>query len=198
MKWIALGTEDALSEAVGKKLIGELGGDFAVGPLLRRDGYGYLRKNLRSFCEMARRQPVLLITDLDQKPCPAALMEDWFGAMSRPPFMLFRVAVREIESWVLADHALMHRLLGKATSKLPLQTDHVPDPKRHLIQLASRGPRELRYRLVPQAGSTATQGPEYNLTLIAMVQQHWNAEEAERHSESLRQVRVRLRELAAS
>ena len=41
MTQIALATEDALSEAIGEKLISEAGAGFEVGLRLRRNGFGY-------------------------------------------------------------------------------------------------------------------------------------------------------------
>ena len=67
MRPVFIASEDALSEAVGQRLIEATGSDLAVTQLLRRGGSGYLRSRMRNFCEVARRTPVLLLTDLDRE-----------------------------------------------------------------------------------------------------------------------------------
>lgn len=196
MNWIALATEDVLTEAIGKRLIQELKGEFQVGTVLRSNGFGYLRKRLKSFCELARHQPVLLITDLDQGRCPNDLMGSWLGADLKPATLLFRVAVREVESWLLADHQVICQMLNKPNLRLPDNPDELNDPKKYLIQLAKKGPRNVREALVPEAGSTSVQGLGYNELLLHSVVPHWSPERAEQRSDSLRRARLRLSELA--
>src|SRR5471032_291896 len=111
MRSVVLASEDALSEAVGRRLVEETGSDLAVTQLLRRGGFGYLRSRIRNFCELARRTPVLLLTDLDREECPANLIADWLRRDAIPEQLLFRVAVRQVESWLLADRDGIARLL---------------------------------------------------------------------------------------
>jgi hypothetical protein len=51
---------------------------------------------------MAERRPVFLITDLDNIQCANVLVENWRNNLHVNPGLKFRVAVREIESWILA------------------------------------------------------------------------------------------------
>jgi hypothetical protein len=126
---ISLATEDELSEVIGQRLLNELPGKPGIGLLLRKGGNGYLRSRIRNFCELARRQPLLLITDLDSWACPSKLRSEWLGSVAQPDKLAIRVAVREIEAWLLADHEAMEELLGKrVVSKLPVQADKVQDP----------------------------------------------------------------------
>ena len=95
MNW-SVATEDALSEAVGARLLLEHG--IVPSQLLKREGFGYLKSRAKSWQEIARRRPVLVLTDLDRASCPPALRSDWFGIDALSPWLCFRVAVREIES----------------------------------------------------------------------------------------------------
>lgn len=79
MSLLALGTEDELSEAIGLRLLKDAGYDLQPSPLLRRNGFGYLRSKMDSWCEMAARKPVVLLTDLDRVACPIELRKDWMG-----------------------------------------------------------------------------------------------------------------------
>ena len=98
---VNLATEDELSETVLLKVLKHLN-RFAVGNCYRRGGYGYLRKTISGWNGAARGIPFVLLTDLDDCECPQKLLETWLGT-TRHPNLLFRVAVREVESWLLAD-----------------------------------------------------------------------------------------------
>ena len=199
MKHISLATEDALSEAVGEKLIAEVKPPLEVGLRLRRDGFGYLKKRMRSFSEMARHQPVLIITDLDRLACAATLVRGWTANDTPPGTLLLRVAVREMEAWLLADHDAMRTLLQQPRQILPSDPENLPEPKEALIRLVGRhGPRSLREAIVPQPGVIAAQGLGYNNVLMEFVRRTWNPHRAARRSNSLARTRQRLRELAAS
>jgi hypothetical protein len=145
---------------------------------------------------MARRQPVLLITDLDRSPCPATLIAEWSRQMRRSDGLLFRVAVHEIESWLLADHEAIGTLLGGRRRKLPDRPDAIADPKRALLDLAAAAPRRIRANLRAEVGAIAAQGLGYNRTLVEWVHRTWSPELASSRSESLYRTRLRIRELA--
>ena len=193
---IALATEDELSEAVGSRLVAEVAPALEINLRLRRGGSGYLRSKLRNFHEMARRQPVLLITDLDRSPCPATLIAQWSRQIRRNDGLLFRVAVHEIEAWLLADHEAIGNLFGGRTRKLPERPDAIADPKRALLDLAAAAPRRIRANLRAEEGAIAAQGLGYNRTLAEWVHQKWSPERASSRSESLHRTRLRIRELA--
>jgi hypothetical protein len=194
MAYVALATEDELSEAVGERLLREAG--FEVDMKLRRNGAGYLRAKMQSWCEMARNaQLVLLLADLDRAPCPTALRTDWLGRLRLPENLLFRVAVRETEAWLLADSVAMGKLLG-ARAKLPRDVEALPDPKRALLELAKGASREVRDDLLPEPGAPTPQGLGYNDRLCRVVRECWDPERAAKSSASLAKARRRLLQLA--
>ena len=197
MLQVALATEDEVSEAVGSRLISEWGSRLEVGLRLRRGGYGYLRSRMKNFCEMARRSPVLVITELDRTVCPAALCSEWTRRLSRPAGLLLRVAVREIEAWLLADHDAIRSFFGRAAAgRLPDRTDAIEYPKEFLLDLALRAPRDVRDDLTPGRGSLSSQGLGYNPRLTQYVYQYWDPQRASQRSPSLARTRQRLRDLA--
>ncbi|MFA6020548.1 MAG: hypothetical protein WC722_09825 [Rhodospirillales bacterium] len=194
MLWIALATEDTLSEEVGLRLVAELGRAFSVQHKFRKGGNGYLKANLSKFCQVAERQPTLLITDLDNATCPVSLISEWKGRLRIPPQLFFRVAVREIESWLLADHTAMRKFLGlRSATGIPKQPDFLSDAKQTLLNLARKAPREIRNNLCLESGSVASQGLGYNTCLSVFIRDNWDPARAERHSDSLRRTRHRLR-----
>jgi hypothetical protein len=195
MAFIALATEDELSETIGRRLLAEANTACEVNLTFRRGGFGYLKTNLDKFCQIARRQPVLLMADLDSGTCAPNLIANWMGQTERPEKLLFRVAVREVEAWLLADHDAIKGLFGKKIAGLPPQPDTLPDPKQTLLKLAQKAPRAIRSDLIVQKGTIASQGLGYNARLGVFVREMWNPERAALRSDSLRRLRVRLREL---
>jgi len=191
---IALATEDVLSEEIGLRLIGELSGDVTVTPLLRKGGFGYLKSRMDNWRRLAQQQPVFLLTDLDNVDCPSLLREEWIGSKPLPENLVMRIAVREIESWILADHKALRQLIGNK-GKLPTEPDKVLDAKECLFALARLADRSIREDLLKIEGAIASQGIGYNARLTTWVRSEWDPERAADRSPSLARARVRLKEL---
>jgi hypothetical protein len=187
MRYVALASEDELSEAVGRKLLAELPGNVVAEPTIRRGGFGYLKSRIDSWCQIAAAQPILLLTDLDNKPCASALLTAWLGTRVRPENLIFRIAVRQIESWLLADHDAMRKLIG-LRGRLPKEPDA-------LLRLARKSPTSTRQMILRQRGAIASQGIGYNSVLSQWVDSTWSAERASHRSPSLDRARIRLGEL---
>ena len=194
---VALATEDELSEVVGQKLVNDAGAGLTVTLRLRRGGFGYLRSRMRNFCELAHRMPVLLLTDLDTAQCPMTLIGDWSRNNAIPDRLIFRVAVRQVESWLLADRESIANLFKVSLRRLPGNPDILPDAKRFLLQLAGHAPRQVREELLAVRGAAASQGLGYNTLLSDFVRSRWNPSRAATRSDSLKRARLRLAELAA-
>jgi hypothetical protein len=195
---LLVATEDALTEAIAHRIIRDYP-SLTITKSIRRDGNGYLRSKLRVFCDIARWQSVLLITDLDRHDCPQTLKANWLRGVKPPDGLLLRVAVREVESWLLADHAATRALFGnKIASRLPEKPDEENDPKSYLLTLARHAPREVRLDLVSDAGSIARQGFGYNSRLTELVRTSWSPARAAQRSPSLQRAIGRIAALAGS
>lgn len=194
---VALVTEDELSEAVAVRLLAEHPALAESPPmLLRKNGFGYLRSRMDSWRQMANRQIVVVLTDLDRLACPLLLLEDWLGAdRQHPENLLLRIAEREVESWLLADHEALGKLLGSKV-RYPAQPDTLPDPKQHLLELAQKAPRAVREDLIAQQGVVARQGIGYNRRLVDWIQAEWSPERAAARSSSLCRARNAMRAAA--
>lgn len=196
---IMLATEDELSEAVGHKLIAESGDYLIVSQTFRRGGFGYLKTNLHKFFAIAQHAPLMLLTDLDQSECAPSLIAAWLKDKVPPRQLFFRVAVRETESWLLADREAVAALLGLAVGRIPRAPDLLPDPKAELLKLAnSSKKRQLKRDLLPEIGSTAKIGLGYNAVLCEFVRTQWSGERASHGSPSLARTRKCINELANS
>ncbi len=197
MKSMYIATEDALTEAVAERLILETGGVLCVDTKIPGKGAGNLKKKLPELTRVAYSLPVLLITDLDRVACAPLLISTWKGGGKLPQDMLFRVAVREVESWLMADAEALANLLKIRSKKIPIKPDTLGDPKQTLLELAKKAPRAIREELIKAPGAIAAQGIGYNSVLGQFVREDWSAERAAIRSPSLASTRRRIDELAA-
>ncbi len=184
--------EDELSLALVQKIFSQLNKNYLIGSKFPGRGAGYLRKNIKSFNELAKGLPFLLLTDLDNDECAPAKIRDWINIPLNPNF-LFRIAVRESESWVLADRESFSKFLNISINRIPFNTDNIDDPKRFLMKLVrSSRKNKLKNDILPAKNSTASIGKNYNAPLISFVQGEWNTYQAAKHSDSLKRMIERL------
>lgn len=196
---INIGFEDALSKAVMEKILQHCG-EFSIDSAFGGRGFGFLKTRIKKYNQAANSGiPFFILTDLDSASCPRVMIEDWLGAHTQSANLIFRIAVTEVESWILADRQGMSRFLSIAINRLPQRVDEEADPKRTLVQLATSSPlRAIRQDLVPKTGSTAQVGPNYNARLSGFVGTTWSIDEAIQHSPSLSSTVDKLREYAAT
>lgn len=183
---INLAVEDSLSEAVLKKILNQSGCSYAVGLTYMKNGYGYLKSKINGFNNAAKGTPFLVLTDLDTAQCPAELIRKWLPN-GKNHNLLFRIAVREVEAWILAHRIAFAEFLCVSKRLIPSDVDNIVNPKQLLINLAKKSPRcNIRQGIVPKTGSLSKQGPDYNGQLNLFVEHYWNVLEAKNNSYSLR------------
>ncbi|MGD9583027.1 MAG: hypothetical protein AB7V26_05050 [Lysobacterales bacterium] len=139
---------------------------------------------------------MFLITDLDQSKCAPTLIANWLQDIAQPAGLVFRVAVREIESWIIADHEGLRTLMGTRIRSLPENPDGLSDPKRTLLGIAEKAHRAVREDLVVRRNAIASQGLGYNARLCEMVRTQWSPTRAAQRSPSLARTRKHLCALA--
>ena len=187
------------SEAVAVRLIAGTGHSVAAKiPKDRRKhaGFGYLKSRLPDFVASCQGGVnFLVLTDLDTRPCPPDLLDDWLGATTKPGSLLLRIAVREVESWVLADRSRFASWLDVPEDMVPVAPEACLDPKADLLKLAAKSSsREKREGLLPKKNAASKVGLEYNDLLCAFVTNNWRIEAASQLSPSLERALRRLRE----
>jgi hypothetical protein len=186
---VYLAAEDAPGLAVGRKLITETS---RLSVYREENGYGFgtLRRKVQKYARMsANGLPVLLITDLDRDVCPSAKILEWLGNIPDRRFM-FRICVREIEAWLLADREAMAGFLKIRLDAIPMSPESLPDPKGKLIDLAQKAPRRIRVGMTPRG--SASIGPEYNDLLELFIANHWSTERSAERAPSLARARRRI------
>lgn len=190
---IHLAVEDDLSEWLLRRILRERPVQYAVGPVFKKGGFGYLKKHCGAFNNAAKACPVLMLTDLDAAACAPGMLAEWL-IHSRHPDFLFRVAVREAEAWLLACGQEFGRFLGIRKNVDYADPEALPDPKAVVLKLGEASPRrDLREGISRRdSGGTLRQGPAYNSTLAEFVDQQWELKTATAKCPSLEKTLVAL------
>jgi hypothetical protein len=191
--YVSGAVEGLVDQAVFERLVRTVGAE--AGPLHRTNGKARLLARLRGFNEAARRSPWLVLVDLDQDAdCAPAFLRDRIPAPSEA--IACRVAVRSVESWLMADRERMAVLLGVPPQRLVDHPDELPSPKDALIDLARRSSsRDVRADMLPGPGSGRRVGPLYDSRLIEFARDErrgWRPRTAARSSDSLARCLRRL------
>ena len=188
---VILAVEDMLSEVVCTRILNRFG--INISQQLGLKGKGYLQQKVRSLNQLAKAYPVFVLADLDTpKQCPPQLIQSWIKEKQNAEFFL-RVAVMEVESWILADRRGIANFLSIPLNRIPSDTDSIPQPKEFLVSLARRSRKNrLREDLVPAKSATSIVGPGYNSRIGDFVRTCWNLEHAADVSTSLRRTMERL------
>ena len=191
---VSFAVEGDTDEAVVRKLATGLSID--VYQVLGKQGKAWVLKALRGLNNSARGQPWFVLIDLNgDAPCPGAYVADLLATPSR--LMRLRLAVRELEAWLLADRAGFSRFLGVSERDLPADPESLSDPKGTVIDLARRSSKpKVRSGMPPRPGSGRKTGELYAALLIEFTQDHWNVAAASARARSLARAIGRLDELA--
>jgi len=186
-------------EAVVRALVE--GAGLTLGDVYVKRGKGELDKKLPAYRQASRFAPWLVVRDLDHDAsCAPELVRTLTGSRDSPPAgrFLLRIAVREIESWLLADREALAGYLKVSPDILPASPDELAEPKTALVALARRSRlASIRRDMVPAQGSSARVGPVYNGHLIRFATDFWDPVRGSRRSPSLRRALTALRELKA-
>jgi len=188
--------EGITDEAVARRLLAYAG--LTCGTVYGKSGKSALLERLLNYNQAARFAPWFVVVDLDQDAeCAPPLVR---SVLPDPAAcMYFRVAVRAVESWLLADVERLAAFLGVPATSIPPDPDAESDPKRTLIALAQRSPRSaIREDIVPRRGSGSRVGPGYAGRLIEFVmtaEDRWCPSAAVQRSDSLRRCVEALRAL---
>ena len=195
---IYLAVEDDLSEIMLRRILRARPVEYVVSAVFKHGGFGYLKKQTQAFNNMAKACPVLMLTDLDQLRCAPELIEDWLKQPKHPDFLL-RVAVREVEAWLLACDEPLGKYLRTRQPFFFHDPEALGDPKLELLKLAERSSRrDIREAIARRdTGGNLRQGPAYNSVLSAFVDQIWKPKPAATKCPSLKRVIKALGNLEA-
>lgn len=180
---ISAAVEGPTDEAVVTKIIFHIGAQ--PGPMYGKQGKPHLKAKIGGYNNAARHAPWLVVVDLDDDAdCAPPLRNQWLPQPA--PQLCFRVAVRAVEAWLLADAEAIANFLAVARSKVPVQPETLPDPKAAMVNLANQSRRRaVRADMVPRGSSGRRVGPAYASRMIEFVRAHWRPGVAARSADSL-------------
>ena len=184
---ISAAVEGITDEAVIKRLISEVGG--IPGLVYGKNGKGVLRTKINGYNNAARHAPWVVLVDLDhESDCAPDLCQVWIPA--RSPKLCFRVAVRQVEAWLLADRERVAGFLSVPISRIPRNPECEDNPKQVMVNLAARSRRkDIREDMVPRPGSGRAVGPAYTSRIMEFVSANgsgWRPVIAAKNSDSLK------------
>lgn len=156
-------------------------------------GKGQIDPKLAPYDVAARHSPWLVLRDLDHDaPCAPTLVRELLPTASR--WMCFRVSVRAVEAWLMADADGFAKHFEVDRRHLPIDPDREKDPKATLVSLARRShSTAIERAMVPAPGAKV--GPGYETELITFGSEGWSLDRAAKRSDSLRRARKALRGL---
>lgn len=186
--------EGFVDEALGLRLLHLCGHE--AGATFGKKGWTFIAEKASVYDKSCVAHGLLTLVDFmdTAEECAPAVVKSWLP--HRSSRHIFRVVLREIESWILADREGISTFLGVHISKIPMNPELLPDPKQFLINLARTSrKRSVRRDLVPEQGYSSSEGPLYSSEVSRFVTTHWNAANAREHSESLDRCITRLMQL---
>lgn len=176
--------EDQISEFVMTKLA-DKAQKFFISNSYSEGGFGYIKKNIAGFNEASKGYPFFVLTDLDTVDCAPTLIEDWLREPAHPN-LIFRIAVHEVEAWLLADIEGFSKYTGVSKANFHDKPEEIYDPKAELLRLVKRcRKRKIREDILPK-DEFASVGPNYNSRLGEFVFNYWSIGRAMKRSDSLK------------
>ena len=180
---ISAAVEGSLDEAVVDRLIRHVGQE--PGTVYGKNGKPFLRDRIGGYNNAADHAPWVVLIDLDTEgECAPPVREAWLQHPA--PQMCFRVVVRAIEAWLMADAERLAAFIGVARNKVPPDPEGLDHPKQAMVNLARLSRRrDVRQDMVPRQGSGRTEGPAYTSRLIEYATDRWRPDVAVQHADSL-------------
>jgi len=193
---VSAAVEGIVDEAVVRTVIAHAGA--VAGDVYGKQGKEYLRQKIAGYNNAARRSPWIVLVDLDrEQECPPPLLNAWLAQPA--PNLCFRVAVREVEAWLMADVERLAAFLRVARNTIPANPEGLDDPKTAMVNLARSSKRmAIREDMTPRPGSGRQVGPAYSSRLIEFVSSFWRPDVAAMRSDSLRRAIDCLRRLTVA
>ena len=190
---ISAAVEGSVDEAVARRLVRHVGGQ--LGKVYGKGGKPSVLNNLEGYNNAGRHFPWFVLVDLDRdRDCAPLAHAEWLPQPT--PRLCFRIAVRTVEAWLMADVETLASYLDIPRNKVPPDAESLESPRTTLVNLARRSRRKrIREDMVPRQDSGRQVGPVYVSRLIEYVDTTWRPQVAAQRADSLQRTIVCLRRL---
>lgn len=200
--FVSAAVEGKTDEPVVRKLVDQAGA--RIHRIYVKRGKNRLKSDVRGYDNAARRAPWFVLVDLDRdkslepaEDCAPILRREWLPNPASG--MCLRVAVRAMEAWLLADAETLAEFLHVPRSRIPGDPEALDNPKRQIVNLASRSNHPaIRRDMIPREGSGRSVGPGYESKVIEYAQVKWRPGVAAKRSDSLRRAMACLDRLVGA
>ncbi|MFM0667412.1 hypothetical protein [Paraburkholderia sediminicola] len=178
--------EDELCCAVADALLVHSGIDINVEQRIVAGGEAPFRQRIPAMNNVAKNvMPVLMIADADQEACVVVQRNSWLP-QNPSKRLSMRLAVKEAEAWVLADHVGFSKFAVVSKDLFPPSPETEPDAKQALLGIVKKSKRrELREEMLPARGATSPVGLGYNIHMTDFVKNYWDIDRAATRAPSL-------------
>jgi len=185
MEWWGA-VEGETDEFLMRRLASEFGIRFKV--IYPAKGKDNLLKKLPGYNRSAHDRPWFVLIDLDRSfACAPEALKKWLP--ERSEMMIFKIAVRSIESWLMADRENFAKFFRVPLKSIPESPDDLENPKKRIIQLMEKSSSSIiRNDMIPTRGSGRKVGKLYSTQIQRFLMPgdtYWQLEKAMLHSESL-------------
>ena len=199
---IRYAVEDDPLEAVAIKLIKQEKGNCDVRELGGSGrGCGPIFKRLDEYNETSKKsgEPVIVFIDLDSTLCAPRLLDNLQKShpiKDRQPPNKFqiRIAVREVESWLLADKEGLETYFGISQKAIHPSPERLRDPKQELLNLI-KGKAKAKFKRAMLPKGKGTIGTGYNDYLVDFINTVWDSTRACANADSLVRAIKRIKQL---
>ena len=186
---VQVDAEDTLLRFIGERLLGEFGSKYQIdgAPQIHRNSKSGMKKDAPAWNRAAMFGTVrLALMDMDSlaypqnpKECPETVIRCVLKNEPKSENFLFRIAVYEAESWLLADWPGIKKYFGMKANGEECP-DSLKNAKEHIAQYV---PLKWRKRI--------------NKHLVDFARDKWNPTRAAKRSKSLRRTLARLKSFPA-
>ena len=185
MFYVRYAVEGPTDRPVAEKLL-QASGLYPAQPFIV-GGKAKLDKKLPGINSSAMHWAWLVIRDLDKDDrnrCVPDLLVNLLDGQANDR-MCFRLAVRSIEAWLMADSEAFADFFA-VRRRLPYRVDELEDPKNSLLNLCRKSRRkQISEGVPPRQGSGRRVGPEYVAIVQEFVRRSWCPNRARQRSPSL-------------
>jgi len=155
--------------------------------------------NLQKWNEAAKWDYWVVVIDMDNDAtCVTEYRKKLLPIVSDK--MIFRIAIKKIEAWILADAPSLAKYLGINVLLIPANPENLADPKDALLRLVRKSKKKmLREDMLPIDGSGAKQGRAYIQRIQEFLfhpEYSWRPEVAEHSADSLKRCLRALRKIS--
>jgi hypothetical protein len=185
---VSIAVEGASDVPAAQKILASRSITVGQGRIFITRGKPKFDMKIASYNKAALNSPWFILRDSDRdgKDCPVTLREALLPASHQVSGMCFRLAVRELDAWLLADSETFAKAFSVARSVIPTNVEELSDPKEALINVCRRSrSSEIRKAMVPPKGSTGRVGPEYVGRISEYARDAWRPDVAATGAPSL-------------